>query len=349
MKIIYKNLKQGIIKIRPENLDDLWCLSSVISKGDYVSGKTYRKIVIGDKEKDRAKSVKKPMFLCIEVEKVSFSDNLTILGRIKQGPDDIPINSHHSFNIQENDEIEIKKEWLSYQLKKIEDSTKRENDIIIACIFNREEAIFGKLQNNKFNLISSVKGDVEKKVDGSNKGSNFFKEINRLLEELNGRINPKFILLGCSHMWKSNIEKEIVNLRQKIVFAPVNDVSEHGFSELLLRNEVSLAMTNQQASKDAKLIEEMFSEISKDNKIVYGLKDCIYAASLASIENLVCSENLIKEKRENDNFEELEELLKNVDQNKGKVHLVSGKGDHVKRLDGLGGIIAKLRFDLGNN
>jgi len=73
MRVIYKNLKGGEIKVLAENLDDLWYLSQVIDEGDLVSGKSFRKVKLGG-ESDRSSSVKKPVFVKIVVEKIELAD-----------------------------------------------------------------------------------------------------------------------------------------------------------------------------------------------------------------------------------------------------------------------------------
>ncbi|MBW3010913.1 mRNA surveillance protein Pelota, partial [Candidatus Woesearchaeota archaeon] len=62
MKIIRKDLKNGEIKFRITNLDDLWFLSHMIESGDLIKGKTTRKIKVGADQKDVAK---KTFFLAI--------------------------------------------------------------------------------------------------------------------------------------------------------------------------------------------------------------------------------------------------------------------------------------------
>ena len=102
MKIINSDLKKGELKLKVENLDDMWYLNQIIETNDIVKGKTLRKIKIG-KEGDRSqKTVKKSVFLSIAVEKVEFSKFSSILrvsGIVKQGPEDIPLGSYHTFNI----------------------------------------------------------------------------------------------------------------------------------------------------------------------------------------------------------------------------------------------------------
>ena len=42
MKVVFKDLKHGEIKLIPENLDDIWHLYNIINDGDLVRGLTFR-------------------------------------------------------------------------------------------------------------------------------------------------------------------------------------------------------------------------------------------------------------------------------------------------------------------
>ncbi|MEK6816500.1 MAG: mRNA surveillance protein Pelota, partial [Nanoarchaeota archaeon] len=83
MKVVYKNFKAGDLKVQTQNLDDLWYLSNIVDENDLVSGKTFRKIKIG--QEPNVKVVKKPVFLTIQVEKVEFhkySNSLRVSGKV---------------------------------------------------------------------------------------------------------------------------------------------------------------------------------------------------------------------------------------------------------------------------
>ena len=54
MKQIHSNLKKGEIKLKVENPDDLWYLSTLIEPKDLVKGRTIRKIKPGEKEERKA-------------------------------------------------------------------------------------------------------------------------------------------------------------------------------------------------------------------------------------------------------------------------------------------------------
>ena len=59
MKILAFNPKGGTIKLKAENLDDLWYLSGIIEPKDLVTGLTQRKIKLGDSTEGNAKIIKK--------------------------------------------------------------------------------------------------------------------------------------------------------------------------------------------------------------------------------------------------------------------------------------------------
>ena len=47
MKELYSDVKKGEKKLKIENIDDLWCLSNILAAGDFIQGKTERKIKLG--------------------------------------------------------------------------------------------------------------------------------------------------------------------------------------------------------------------------------------------------------------------------------------------------------------
>jgi protein pelota len=348
MKLLSESRAQGIIKVLPEHLEDLWCLSTIIDAGDEVTGTTFRKIAIGDSSSENAKMVKKPMTVSLSVTKVVFSDAyLKIQGTISSGPDDIPKGSHQSINLEPQHPITIKKEWLSFQRVKLLEAVHSPKTEILACVFDREQSLFARLVNNSFLPFLTLTGDVEKKGDARSSKTDFFEVISSQLEELNKRFFPSAILCGSSHFWKQNLERTLSpEIKKKVVFASVGDVTSAAFSELLSRSEVQSALSNVRASQDARLVEELFSAIGSSGNIAYGIKDVLAAAEIGAVDKLLCSEKLIKKYREDGAFSELEKLFKITEENKGSVILLSGDSDATKRLDGLGGVAAFLRFSL---
>ena len=150
MKIIHSDLKKGTVKIKIENLDDLWYLNQLIDKNDLIKGKTLRKIKFGEETQRKQKVAKKSVFLLIQVEKVEFSKTSNILrisGLVKEGPEEIPLGSHHTFNIEEATIITIiKQKWLKFQVDKLKEASESSQAKILICVHDREEVYFALMK-----------------------------------------------------------------------------------------------------------------------------------------------------------------------------------------------------------
>ena len=139
MKVIFKDLKHGEIKLLPENLDDIWHLYNIIEIDDLVRAVTFRTTEDDKDDKIRSKkSEKKRMKLGITVSEVKFhefSDRLRIHGTIVEGLQDL--GAYHTLNIT-GDSIEplsiVKKNWKYYQLKRIDEAVEQRNEPVVTFV-----------------------------------------------------------------------------------------------------------------------------------------------------------------------------------------------------------------------
>jgi len=115
---------------------------------------------------------------------------------------------------------------------------------------------------------------------------------------------------------------------------------------VLKRDETKEALAQDRISKEMKSVECLLSEISKDAKASYGFKETKASAEAGAVETLLITDKLIMKKRNDDSYAELDYIMRIVDSNKGEVMIVSSEHDGGKKLDGLGGIAAILRYKL---
>jgi len=341
MKITLKDVRKGIIKVVPQHQDDVWLLSQIISSGAFVSGKTTRKIKISE-----TKVEKKTYYLKIGVEKINYEhDTLRILGNVMSENDDIPKGSSHSLTIGINDEIKIEQGWLQYQIDKLEDATKLKSKIMLV-VLDREDVYFAQLTQEGYKVLSNFEGDVEKKVDGRSYKGNFYGDIAKKLKEYNDRINLDTIVVASPAFFKEDFMKQLSDdaLKKKILLATCSSVSENAFNELLKREEVKQALQNQRVKDELDLVEQLFVEISKEGKSTYGFDHVKEQAESGAVEVLLVSTNIIDTYREDERFNELEALMKLVEQVKGKVVIVTSSNEAGKKLDGIAGVAAILRY-----
>lgn len=349
MKILHKDVKKNTIKIKIENLDDLWYLSYILDKGDLVKGQTQRKVKVGA---EQTKQVKKTVFLKIKVNNIEFhkySDILRISGTIVEGPEDISKGSHHTINAEVNSIITIEKEqFLKYQLEKLKEAENAKVPKILLCIMDREEAFFALLKTYGYELLSEVEGDVQKKKIEEKSKSVFYPEIIKLLEGYDKRYKLDNIILASPAFFKEDLFKEIKNqdLRKKIVLATCSSAKEDAITEVLKRQEIQEVLKKDRITKEINLVEDLLKEISKNNLAVYSFKETKKTIEAGAVSILLITDKFIQKKRQADKFEEIDKLMRLIEDLKGTIHIISSEHDGGKKLDGLGGIGGILRYKI---
>ena len=351
MQLIMSDFKKGVVKLKVENLDDLWYLSSIIGKSDLITGKAQRKIKLNQATERQKKVIKKTVTIQLEAEQVEFHtslNSLRISGIIRQAPEDIPRGSHHTLSIEENSIIKIEKKFLKYQIDKIKESVKKEVPRVLLITLDRSEASFALLKKNGYSLLSEIAGEVPKKSYEEKLQSSFYPEVIKKIQDYVKRYEIKHIILASPAFWKEELLKKIDSkeLKEIITLATCNSTGKNGLDEILKRDEVKTVLKEDRVIKETVLVEELLKQISKNKMSVYGIKEVKEAADLGAINILLVTDSLIHKLREKDKFPELEEIMKLVESSKGEVHIISSDHEAGRTLDGLSGIGAILRYEI---
>lgn len=343
MKILQKDLKHGLLKVKVDSPEDLWHLEGIIEPYDLVSGVTERKIKLGGSE-EKSKISRINVFLKIKVEKVSFEDSLRISGPIIEGPEEVPKGDYHTFNVEEGVVISIEKEhWSKYALKKLDDSAKQSRSYVLIVAFDREDAIFALLKNNGYEVILEIKGDVAKKGLDERK-TGFYKEIISKIKDYDSKYSFNSIILASPAFWKEYLLKELDDdaLRKKITLATCSSIDGRTINELLKRPELATVLEKDKSSRESVLIEELLSAIGKENA-AYGLDDVKSKIDSGNISVLLISENLIRKMRAEKKYAQVDLLMEQAEALNAEVKIITSE-DAVRRLDGLSGIACLLRW-----
>ncbi len=352
MKQLYLDLKKGEAKLKIENLDDLWYLSQIIDIGDIVKGKTIRKIRIGKEGERKQAIVKKPVFLKIKIEKIEFSktsDVLRVLGVITEAPEDVQKGEHHTFNLESSVVFTlIKERWLKYQIDKLKEACRERVSKILIVVMDREEAYFALLKKYGYDILSSIKGKVRKKAVEERLEGRFYEEIIKKISDYVVRYKIVKVILASPAFWKEELMKELKDeeLKKKIISATCNATGRNGIDEVLRRPEVKAALHEDRITKEINIVEELLIEISKNALAVYGLKDTENAVNAGAVKDLLITDSLIQKAREKEDYEKIDNMMKIVDSMKGSVNIISSEHEGGKKLNGLGGIGAVLRYKL---
>ncbi|MFC1741934.1 mRNA surveillance protein pelota [Nanoarchaeota archaeon] len=350
MKILHFHKTEA--KLQTENLDDLWCLSNIIDVGDTVEGKTFRKIKLGGEDDRSQKIVKKPVFLSIEAEKVEFhkySNVLRISGKVQEGKEEIPKGSYHTFSVEEDTTIKIiKPEWFKYQKQRLDEAAKDKKPDTLICVFDREEAYIALLKKYGYEVLAELKGDVAKKADIKQSPKNFYEDIIKALQEYTTRHDIRHIILASPAFWKEELLKNLKDqdLKNKMVMATCSSCDKNAINETIRRPEVQTVLQKDRITSEIKAVETLLSEISKEGAAAYGVEETETAASATAIKNLLITDGFIQKERQEERFNRINNIMKTTDRADAKITIISSEHDGGKKLDGLGGIAAILRYKM---
>lgn len=336
MKILKKSIKQRKVVVVVQNLDDLWHLSQIIEPGDIVKGKATRKIKATEKE-----ASKKTFTLSIRVEGIDFKErSLRLNGVTLDEMQDIPRGSHQTISVEEGFVLGITKDlWTGYNLKRLEQATKRQGSVLIV-ILDREESIFALLKSQGYDVLAQVKGKVAKK-GVETVTDNFYKDLESKLREYEKRLNLDSIIIASPAFWKEEFMKDFSSeeIKKKIVLATCSSVSKNAIEEVIKRPELKEVLRQQRAAEESKFIEELMVEIGKDGLAFYGRAEVRDAIDSGNTRKLLITDAFIYKDRD-----EAERLMKNAEAVKGEVAIINSENEAGKKLDALGGIAVLARY-----
>ncbi len=339
MQLLEEKRREGLVRLRAESLDDLWELSRIITSGDNVSGLTERKITLGD---DRTKSVRKTMYLTIEVVKLELEhDALRIQGTITQGPEDIVSNGdHHSFSITPGTELSIIKEWDALTREQLEQAIAAQPLNVLLVTFDREEAHLAELTRRGYDIVQTLTGDVAKKAPGGG-SENFWKTLADVISELDSRKNYHAIIAASPAFWTDYLLKALpAEIQKKTTSSSVGSIGKGAVRELAGRPEVAAVLKQDATSREEALVKDVLAAVAQE-KACYGIDECEEKTTLGQVKILIVSHNTLLEMRESGTFDRLSALLDAVKNTGGDVHLIEHQTD---QLDALGGVAGVLRW-----
>jgi len=351
MKIFYTDRKTGVVKLKVENLDDLWYLSSVLAEGDLVKTKTDRRIKAKD-DMAREKSSRVKVTIGIRLEKVEFSsitDTLRITGVIEEGPEDlVPMGSHHTFNVVEGTTIKIQKEgWSKLDLNRLRDAEKASvRPKLFIAIIDEGDANFGLVRESKiqhYDLSELIGGKYETKGREKRK-EEFYRHTSKFILDTEKREKISTIIIAGAGFEPENffqfMKKKHPELKDRLVLEHIGSHGANGIAEVMKRDAVKKISKDMNSARDIRLLDKLLAEIGRNTGLaVYGLDEVEQASNIGAVDTLLACDNLFLENRKR-----VEPMIKAVESTNGRFHLLNHEEEAGKQLHSLGGVGAVLRF-----
>ena len=201
-------------------------------------------------------------------------------------------------------------------------------------------------KKSSYEVVLKLKGDVPKKSQNVEIKKDFQEEIIALLKSYSERFNPEKIILASPAFYKEDLLKNIVeqDIKKKIVLATCSDVTESNLTEVMASPELNTTLKMSRSREEQMIVEELLKEISKEGAAAYGYEEVKKKIEEGAIKMLLITDTFIQKARNAENYEELDQLIKKVYSRHCKMNIISEELDAGKKLKGLGGIAALLKY-----
>lgn len=357
LRILEVNSKKEYVKVIPETFDDFWHLYNIIYKGDQVYARTTREVKTDEKYARSSRGERVPVFLGVNVQEVSwdkFLGRLRVHGTIVEATDVAPAGAHHTLNITLNTPLTIvKKEWPKHHLDRLKRAgASSEKAIIILSIDDEGYAIATTAQygiEEKVEERIKLPGKLEAEKRGAAFNEYFRKVLNSLRQIWTPARSP-FVVIGVGYVkndFAKFLENEAGDMAKSVVdVKSVNNGGVAGIYEAFRSGILLKTMKQMRIAEETEVVEEFLRRLGKDEtNVAYGFDVVKKATSLGAVEKLILADSLLRDSDDQQRLQ-LEELMKEVEDKKGAIIVVSTEHEAGKKLTALHGVAALLRFSL---
>lgn len=343
MRILGRSPGTGEIKVMPETDDDIWHLFNVIQVGDIVTASTTRRDEKADDKLRAERAEKIRMTLGVRIEKIEYDDDalrMRLLGVIETGPQDI--GQHHTLMIEPGSPLTVGKyKWKKTQIDRLESASKDTvKPRIVFVSLDQDDATVAIMRQSGLKEVVTVRSMRSgKQYDEKGKPFDYHGEI---ISKLSAVATPDMPLVILGPGFEKETLAEDVKKLPKGTFG--NVYVEHtgqsgmvGVNELIKSGLGSQILKESAVGTEMEAVEQLMERISKDGLATYGPQQVFDAANAGAVETLLVLDSVIRER-------DLDDIVRAVETQRGKVVVVSGDHDGGRQLAALGGMGALLRY-----
>ena len=329
----------GEIRLFPENADDLWHLSHLVSPGDLVFATTFRAPDAPSDKIRPEKLEKKPVRLGIRVERVElheYSGRLRISGTIEHGMD---AGAHHTLNLEPGYEVSVIRDWKPHDLERIERAVKAsvQEPVHVLAIEEGEAVLFRLRQSGPEEVVTVTTGSGKGGETDSRPA--FFARVAEEVSAIRGPLviaGPGFVKDDFSRFLLSKNP----DIAGRLTVVETRRTGRGAVREVAGQGVLDRICEDQQLGREVRAVEELLMRIAKELPVAYGMRDVERAIDYGAAEEVMVCDALLHDAA-------VVRLLEKAEEQRARVTILSERFDPGKQLLALGGVAALLRFRVG--
>jgi len=342
MKIVHRDLSKDEVVVIVENDDDLWALNNIVRPGDVVHASTYRKEERASDKLRPEKSERKRVYIGLEVEKVEFhqfSGDLRMHGVIVEAAWDV--GSYHTLAVSTGTKLKLVRRFTGLDMKILEESVadaKRPDVMFISM--DDEMATIAFMSKRGIQQVCDIPGPGSGKMFKVKKDDDYFAEVASALKN----VETEFIVLVGPGFTKESFmkfvkEKQLLSGR-KLHAEAAGAAGMSGINEVLKKGALSRFLKDSRTGEEVQAVERVLAAISGGGNAAYGIDEVRKALEMGAVEELLIMDHMVHE----GTGDVLFRLARGTN---SRTLVVSSGHDGGRKLDGLGGVAALLRYSIG--
>ncbi|MCQ2817214.1 MAG: mRNA surveillance protein pelota [archaeon] len=357
----------GSVDIIIDELEDLWSLYNILSKGDYIKTAMFRKIQ--HESGGKVQSTKKKLILTIKVEEISYEQMdgiIRVKGKNMTENNDIAIGQYQTCEITKHSFFSLyKKFWDDVSIDTLKAATDTKITADVASVIMEEGvAHLFYITKNMTTLQGKVTQNIPKKRNGpsghdKSKKEFFSKILNQLVKPINFE-NIKCVIVASPGFTKDEFgnymtdevngnNKDYLPIKKnlsKFIYVHSSSGYKQSLEEILTKQEIKKLIKDTQCIDESNVIEKFNETLAKEmDKVFFGLKSFNIACEKNAISTVIFSDGFLR-KLSPTIRKAFSPMLTKLKNSGVEVYKLSSQHVGGEKIDSFGGIVGILNYPL---
>ncbi|KAG1145750.1 hypothetical protein G6F37_005092 [Rhizopus arrhizus] len=368
MRLINKSVEKdasGSVTLLPEELEDMWHVYNLISKGDMIRATTIRRLQ-SESSTGSSTSQRVRLNLTITVESVDFDPIVGLLrinGRVSSESPYVKMGSYHTIDLELNRNFTLfKSEWDIIALERVDDACDITKQADVAAIVCQEG-----LANVCFltQHMTIVRQRIETPIPRKRKGSvtNHEKGLEKFYEQIYQAIIRhvhfdivKAIIIASPGFVKDQVynyifdqavktgNKVIMENKSKFLQIHCSSGHKHALTEIMQDPSIQVKLADTKAAREVQALDKFYEMMNSDpDRAFYGFEHVDKANESGAIGTLLVTDELFRS-ADIETRKKYVSLVEQVRAQNGNVYVFSSMHASGEQLNQLTGVAAILNF-----
>ena len=348
VKLLFQDPHTGVLRLKVQTPSDLWRLSRLVLPGDRMGAVTTRRDSEAPSDTPAAQRDRRTLFLTLRVERVEFHEftgHVRVTGPItEESPE---AGRYHTLDLEVGADVTITKSALSPSDRTLLEEGLRnpEEPVLLLASADTSSSAVVRLKGRSVELVDERDSRGLGKY-GRTRASGREKDREGYVEELLEVLVPELaraqgVVVSGPGFFKEELARRLVERspewKGRIRVFGTSESGLPGIHELLRSGKAEEALSASVVAREEATVERLLRSLGGGGMGAVGDHEVFQAVRASAVETLLVLEDRLTERP-------VQDLVESAHQAQSGVLIVRSDGEAGRRLRGLGGVAALLRY-----